>query len=229
MTGHLYAPVSLRHASEDILIRRVQEAEAIVADEAFDELRRRHAHKITHFASALNSSELSLLGLGRDDAEQEMRLAFWDAIRRFDPNRGWRLTTYAEHRLNGALIRLRRKAKRHADDEAETHRVSPSRLLSGRLPLAEDDSLAIDWPDREPSPEAAVVSRESRPHARRAVRDFVRGLSPSLRRVAVCRHWHDLSPAETARHLSVSRAAISQSEKRIAQAAQSQIHLLVEG
>lgn len=178
------------------LVRAAQSGSARARSEAFDRLRDAFGPLIRKHSCRIQSVRWEA-----DDVLQELWIAFWKAVQRFDCRRGARLATYAAHFLDGVVRRLWREAVGAGGSDICQTDLRPHE--SGLCHEAVDHSAAFE--DR-------VLARLT---VTGPVRRLVRSLTPSLRRVTRLRFWHDKTGAETARALRVSRAFISKAERRV--------------
>lgn len=123
-------------------------------------------------------------GLDPEDVIQEGLIGLADAIRRFDPDRDRRFTTYATHYVegyikraivnHGRLVRVPAHVPGLPDDD-------PRRREMGRQTLGGEALARIEVPDREPADEGF-------PEKLDRLREALRSLPPTERRVILHRH-----------------------------------------
>lgn len=183
----------LNRQREYRLVRAVQESGAS-ASWAFDELRSAFTPLIQRCACIVPRSLCD-----PDDVLQELSIVFWQVINDFDFRRGVRLASYAIPHLEGKArdqIRVATKLREHEIPETETAAKTLTEPTSG-LRDAEPEHIA------------------DRMFASQVARSLVSRVSPSIRKVIALRHCRGLSGADTARTLGVSRAHVSQCERKV--------------
>lgn len=153
--------------------------------------------------------------LAGDDLTAAAHLGILEALRRFDPDRGVRFSTYAYNFIRGEMI----KARYSQGQRREWTAGRPSPKL---VPLSTES-------DEDPagqSCEAELIARDAsfgldnsystvdKALSMEAVRSFVATLPPGQRAVVRDVFWREQSHTETARRRGVSRPAVSRTLRR---------------
>jgi len=149
--------------------------------------------------------------LDSEDLYQVGRIAFLTALRRFDPDRGVQLSTFAYPYVLGAICR-----------ELGGQEQSKAASQNGLSVIVE----YMDELDHSPSDSSDAVPQDdiiSDLFVVPAVSRFLRTLSPTLFATANCLFWDDMTQAETARALGVSRMAVSKNLRRLVDLARGQL------
>ncbi len=128
-------------------------------------------------------------GAGAEDILSTLFLGFFKARRAFDSARGVRFSTYAFSVVRNSLADL----GRFEQDSSALTEIEPSLENSGEMSVYDEFGFE------------EAETTDLRDH----VRSFVRGLPPRQRQVAVLIYWDGLTPAEAARRLGISRAAVN--------------------
>ena len=154
-------------------------------------------------------------GLAGDELAAAARLGILEALRRFDPDRGARFSTYAYNFIRGEMI----KAWYSQGRQREWNAGRPTPKL---VPLATESDDGAG----EQTCEAELFARDSsfgldhgysradKELSAEAVRSFVAALPPGQHAVIHDVFWSGQSHAETARRRGVSRPAVSRTLRR---------------
>jgi RNA polymerase sigma factor (sigma-70 family) len=137
-------------------------------------------------------------GDGADDVLSTLFLGFLKARRSFNPSRGARFSTYAFTVVSNALADLGRF-------EEDSSALIESDLTLENQGEGERSELEALVSYEEPGFDASETY-----DMRMCVRSFVRLLPPRQRQAAHLVFWEDLTPADAARKLGISRAAVNE-------------------
>jgi len=159
---------------------------------------------------------LDPLDLAGDELTAAARLGILEALRRFDPDRSVRFSTYAYNFIRGEMTKARYSQGRRREWNAG--RPSPKLVP---LSTESDDEIT------EQTCEAELFARDSsfgldrgysgveKEPSMEAVRAFVATLPPGQHAVIRDVFWGGQSHAETARRRGVSRPAVSRTLRRV--------------
>lgn len=156
-------------------------------------------------------------GRAGDELEAAARLGLVEALRRFEPARGVKFTTFAFNFVRGAMLK------------ALYSRTQQREWATGRrtITLVPFGAGPEDYDSSEDNPEAELVRRDDqygvetgyaeveRRHTEQAVRDFVAELPANQRGIVRDVFWDGTSHAEAAQRRSVSRPAVSRTLQRV--------------
>lgn len=190
------------------LVQRVQSPDHRISSEAFRKLENAFQPMLNGYARRIGGGALR-----KGEIEQELRLEFWSAVRRFDTTKGVRLGTFAAFRLNGCVSRLRKHSM------AQNH-VSLESLADREHAVDDYSAIASDHGSNAAAMrEQIIVAWDVRP----AVQAFVRRLPKAQREVADRILAGDETQAEVSRSLGISRQAVSKNMSRLAAAGRQQL------
>lgn len=183
-------------------------------------------------------------GIEYDDLYSAGCLGLVKAIDRFEPDRGWQLSTYAVPVILGEIKRLFReggtvklsrslkerslKARAIADDyHKEYGRDIRIEELARRLDTdvyqaqealnAAQTTLSLSYEDEEghSAPEIPVPSPEESLTDRLSLRQVIDGLCEDDRRLIELRYYRHQTQSDTAKQLGTTQVQISRREKKI--------------
>ena len=183
-------------------------------------------------------------GVEYDDLYSAGCLGLVKAIDRFDPERGWQLSTYAVPVILGEIKRLFReggtvklsrslkersvKARKIADDyRKETGRDIRIEELARRLEVdvyqaqealsAAQTALSLSYGDEDghSAPEIPVPSPEESLTDRLSLRQAIAALSEDDRELINLRYYQHKTQSDTAKKLGTTQVQISRREKKI--------------
>lgn len=140
------------------------------------------------------------LDLDADDLFQEAAGALLDTVKRFDPARGYRFSTYLRHRIRGAITKAYRQEFR--DDVGNSAYLKAPKAL--KVPKRPPKTVILDEPACSYWPLVAV--------------EHVKKLPRRNDRLIASRLWFTDPPwtqAEIARDLGISRSAVTQRRKHL--------------
>ena len=156
-------------------------------------------------------------GHAGEELEAAARLGLVEALRRFDPDRGVKFTTFAYNFVRGAMLKALYSNAQRRDRAAGRKPVMV-------VPFA-PESEECETP--KAGPEAELAQRENhygiepgfgeveRRSSEQAVRDFVALLPPNQRGIVRDVFWHGMSHAEAAQRRGTSRPAVSRTLSRV--------------
>lgn len=183
-------------------------------------------------------------GIEYDDLYSAGCLGLVKAIDRFDPGRGWQLSTYAVPVILGEIKRLFReggtvklsrslkersmKARAIADDyhkefgkdiriEELAHRLDTDIYQAQEALNAAQTTLSLSYEDEEgrSAPEIPVPSPEESLTDRLSLRQVIASLSEDDRRLIELRYYRRKTQSATAKQLGTTQVQISRREKKI--------------
>lgn len=169
--------------------------------------------------AAETARRLKQSGADREDLECAARLGVLLALRRFDPGRGVRFTTYAWWCVRGSLTQAVRQGRQVPDryGEALGREGGPEPWEEPPLSLDgwpaewwEEKSLEGLWNGWAPEPEEIAVRNDFCGRVQAAVER----LPEPLLLVVRLKHLEGLGLTETARRLGITWQAVSLREKR---------------
>ncbi len=142
------------------------------------------------------------------DAFGDFALAFLRSRRSFDPKRGVEFPTYALPAIKQAIFERNRFEAKRGRRQSQTSRSSgPDRIM-----LTESELRTIDI-DGDEAPEWETIAAPDDPGLNSAeytdVHKFVDALPRRQRQVVHLVYWEGMSPAEAARTLGITRAAVN--------------------
>lgn len=144
-----------------------------------------------------------------DDCRAAAMLGLVEAANRYQPDRGAMFKTFAQYRIEGAIIDQWRKlvfGGRHAHDHGIT--VDQPVSLDGLFEYADDDVDPVDWPT--PGFEDDLVDHLSTVTPAELVAVLLAPLPARLRLVLVECMLHGVPQREMARRLGVTEGRVSQ-------------------
>ncbi|MBT9258357.1 MAG: sigma-70 family RNA polymerase sigma factor [Clostridiales bacterium] len=205
------------------LFRRAQAGD----EDAAAQLVARHEGLVIHVARRFSSPPS-----GREDLLQAGRLALWQAILRFDPDRGTSFASYAVPLILGEVRKaweglqgpfslsrgqkeLLGKVRRARDELLKAKGREPTlRELATAVGVSPEDLAALpmegslqDLAQVSPDPEAGLAAL--------TWSLFLEGLPPLERELLRLRFEKDLSQDETAQRLGISQAQVSRKERAL--------------
>lgn len=152
-----------------------------------------------------------------DELEAAARLGLVEALRRFEPARGVKFTTFAFKFIRGAML----KALYSRAQQREWAAGRQTTILVPFGPGSEDYGSSADDPEAEIARrddqygiETGYAKVERRP-TEEAVRDFVAELPASQRGIVRDVFWGGMSHAEAAKRRGVTRPAVSRTLQRV--------------
>lgn len=164
-------------------------------------------------------------GRAGEELEAAARLGLVEAIRRFEPAKGVKFTTFAFHFVRGAMLKALYSRNQRREWAAGRQAITCVPFES----LAEDCDLAANDPEAELARrddqygiEIGYAKVEKRP-TELAVRDFVAELPPNQRGIVQDVFWNEMSHAEAARQRGVSRPAVSRTLHRVFKRGESEL------
>lgn len=193
-------PKALSASEEARLVREAQSSNYNTASKAYERLENQFDCLISSYARRIVAQPNDA-----EDVRQDLRIAFFHAIKNFDGTKGARLATYAMPWLEGSVKGYRRSLTRSKDTSLEA-------LLDGvgdgegDNPYLSDDGFVAEQMIREIILSEVVVP---------VVGDFVANLPVAQSSVAEHLFFMNHSQREAAESLGISQQAVSRSLQRI--------------
>lgn len=167
---------------------------------------RRQAHQFAKRVSRYDSF---------DEIFADALFGAWRAVEGFDPTRGVQLTTYAQRRIDGAILdglrdrdHLPRTLRKIADDDNKVlaHPISLEWLAEA------NEQATVDIPDPNSDVEGELLRAEEQEEAADRLRAYVNALPVRLRSVVVMHYFRGMRLHEIAEWYGVTESRICQLE-----------------
>ena len=136
----------------------------------------------------------------RQDIEQEVLLALWEATQKFDAAHGTKFSTFAFRNIHGRVLYFIKTEMRHVEARKPPYAASKLTAAIQEQPIPEQDQLLSDFD---------LLKEHERGTTRKFLESALAYLTEKELDVIRLLYWGDLTATDVAQTIGVSNARVS--------------------